>query len=200
MSSPLASQSCSSQTANFSFTTANSSFTSIDTDTPQACTATGKFRHGSRRLQSNAQTPAPSTPVLLEAPPPTSAILDDEEASILADKLARTAALHARWEYEDTAEEPLHGDALIARERHQCREIGFIVFGFSLRDEQVDAIRTLFFEQRDLLLLAKTGFGKSLIFQLLPFMTPCGRRAIGISFALATACSRHDWLSFARFR
>ena len=44
-------------------------------------------------------------------------------------------------------------------------------FGFSLHDEQVDAIRTLFFEQRDLLLLAKTGFGKSLIFQLLSFMT-----------------------------
>lgn len=30
----------------------------------------------------------------------------------------------------------------------------------------------LFFEQRDLLLFAKTGFGKSHIFQLLPFMTP----------------------------
>lgn len=98
--------------------------------------------------------------------------MDDEEASIQADKLARTAALHARWEYKDTAEEPLHGDALIARERHRCREFGPIVFRFSLHDEQVDAIRTLFFEQRDLLLLAKTGFGKSLIFQLLPFMTP----------------------------
>lgn len=30
----------------------------------------------------------------------------------------------------------------------------------------------LSYQQRDLLLLAKTGFGKSLIFQLLPFMTP----------------------------
>ncbi len=33
----------------------------------------------------------------------------------------------------------------------------------------MDAIYTLFYEQRDLLLLAKTGFGKSLIFQLVPF-------------------------------
>lgn len=74
-----------------------------------------------------------------------------------------------RW---GTAEEPLNGDALIARERHRCKEVGQIIFGFSLHDEQVDAIRTFFFEQRDLLLLAKTGFGKSLIFQLLPFMTP----------------------------
>ncbi len=40
-----------------------------------------------------------------------------------------------------------------------------------LHKAQVEAIHTLFFEQRDLLLLAKTGFGKSLIFQLLPFFT-----------------------------
>lgn len=46
-----------------------------------------------------------------------------------------------------------------------------IIFGFTLDEAQVDAIWTLFYEQRDLLLHAKTGFGKSLIFQLLPFMT-----------------------------
>ena len=34
----------------------------------------------------------------------------------------------------------------------------------------MDAIYTLFYEQRDLLLLAQTGFGKSLIFQLLSFL------------------------------
>ena len=61
---------------------------------------------------------------------------------------------------------------MTAQERYRCRKIGQIVFGFTLYEEQVDAIRTLFFEQRDLLLLAKTGFGKSLIFQLIPFMTP----------------------------
>lgn len=43
------------------------------------------------------------------------------------------------------------------------------VFGFELQEAQVDAVSTLFYERRDLL-LAKTGFGKSLIFQILPFM------------------------------
>lgn len=42
------------------------------------------------------------------------------------------------------------------------------IFGFALQKTQVDAIYMLFYEQRDLLFLVKTGFGKSLIFQLLP--------------------------------
>lgn len=46
-----------------------------------------------------------------------------------------------------------------------------IVFGFKLHEAQVEAIYTLFYEQRDLLLLAKTGFGKSLIFELISFLT-----------------------------
>ena len=46
-----------------------------------------------------------------------------------------------------------------------------IVFVFELYDAQVNAICTLFYEKRDLLLLAKTGFGKSLIFQLIPFLS-----------------------------
>lgn len=46
-----------------------------------------------------------------------------------------------------------------------------IIFGYTPYDAQIDAICTLAYEQRDLLLLARTGFGKSLIFQLLPFMT-----------------------------
>ena len=40
-----------------------------------------------------------------------------------------------------------------------------------LYKEQIDAVFYLFYEQTDLLLLAKTGFRKSLIFQLVPFMT-----------------------------
>ena len=35
----------------------------------------------------------------------------------------------------------------------------------------MEAISTLFYEQRDLLLLAKTEFGKNLIFQLVPFFS-----------------------------
>lgn len=80
-------------------------------------------------------------------------------------------ALYARWRYEDSEEQALEGEALIARQQSRCRELGLTVFGFRLHDTQVEAICTLFYEQRDLLLLAKTGFGKSLIFQLVRFMT-----------------------------
>lgn len=49
--------------------------------------------------------------------------------------------------------------------------MGTVIFGFTLHEEQIDAFWCLFYEQRDLLLLTKTEFGESLIFQLLPFMT-----------------------------
>lgn len=97
--------------------------------------------------------------------------LVEDPTTTIDDKLERIRALHARWKYEDT-EEVLDGDALKTRQRSRCREIGLIVFGFTLHEAQIDAICTLFYDQRDLLLLAKTGFGKSLIFQLLPFMPP----------------------------
>lgn len=45
-----------------------------------------------------------------------------------------------------------------------------IVFKFEHHDAQADAICILFYEIRDLLLLAKTGLGKSLIFQLIIFL------------------------------
>ena len=79
-------------------------------------------------------------------------------------------ALHAKWKYED-AEEPIEGSELLGRQRQRCKDIGKIVFGFVLHKEQIDAVFCLFYKQTDLLLLAKTGFGKSLIFQLVPFMT-----------------------------
>ena len=102
--------------------------------------------------------------------------------------MARAIALHARWKYEDTEEQALEEDALKARQQTRCRELGLIVFGFTLHDTQVEAIYTLFYEQRDLLFLAKTGFGKSLIFQLLPFMTtPMGVVLILISLKLLQA-------------
>ena len=88
------------------------------------------------------------------------------------DKLTRAMALYARWKYEDTEEQALEGKALIVRQQSRCRELGLIVFGFQLHDAQVEAICTLFYNQRNLLLLAKTGFRKSLIFQLVPFMNP----------------------------
>lgn len=84
-------------------------------------------------------------------------------------KLQETKAFHARWKMEDE-KDTLEKEALVTCQKQRCRDIGQIVFGFILRDAQVEAIWTLFYERRDLLLLAKTGFGKSLIFQLIPFM------------------------------
>lgn len=63
-----------------------------------------------------------------------------------------------------------------------------IVFGFILNDEQVNAIWTLGYKRKDLLLFAKTGFGKSVIFQLPPFMlSPCGVIIIFMPFKLLQA-------------
>ena len=93
-----------------------------------------------------------------------------EDLTITDDKLERINTLDARWRYEDTEgplDGSLDGDALKARRHNKCREIGLIVFGFTLHTAQIDAIYTFCYEQRDFLLLAKTGFGKSLIFQLL---------------------------------
>lgn len=55
-------------------------------------------------------------------------------------------------------------DALQARQKSQYKELRLIVFGFTLHDAQVEAIHILFFEQRNLLLFAKTSFRKNLIF------------------------------------
>lgn len=85
------------------------------------------------------------------------------------DRIARAQALHAKWKIEDL-KEVVEGDALVARQRQRCKDVGVIIFGFVLQEAQVDVICTLFFEKRDLLFLARTGFGKSLIFQLIPFM------------------------------
>ena len=78
----------------------------------------GKFLRGSRRPKTTTKTSIPSLPTLLQAPVTDFLDLDAKEASILADKLAKVTALHARWEYENTVEELLNGEALIARERH----------------------------------------------------------------------------------
>ena len=45
------------------------------------------------------------------------------------------------------------------------KDVGLSVLDFTLQKAQVDANYTLFYEQRNICLLAKTGFGKSLIFQ-----------------------------------
>ena len=47
--------------------------------------------------------------------------------------------------------------------RHRVNEL----FGFEPKNKQVEAIRHLLYDKRDLILIAKTGFGKSIIFQAL---------------------------------
>ena len=44
------------------------------------------------------------------------------------------------------------------------------VFGITPWPEQLRAIRTLVVDQKDLILIAKTGFGKSLVFNSVPFL------------------------------
>lgn len=63
----------------------------------------------------------------------------------------------------------MEGDALQIRQCSRYKELGLIVFGYRLYKIKIDAIHTLYYEWRDLLLLAKTGFRKSLIFQLILF-------------------------------
>lgn len=70
----------------------------------------------------------------------------------------------------EDAENVVELEELKAHQQSRCRDVGLVVFGFVLHDAQVKAVRTLFYEQTNLLLLAKTGVGKSLIFQPLQFM------------------------------
>ncbi len=89
-------------------------------------------------------------------------------------KLARTAVLHTCWRQQNI-EKSVKGDDLIKRQRDQCKEVQIILFGFALNETQVDAIYTIFSNQKALLLFTQTDFGKSLIFQLISFkMDPIG--------------------------
>lgn len=109
------------------------------------------------------------------------------EKSTLQAKIAESKAVHAQWEMEDTIS-PVKGEELIARRGQRCKDVGFIAFGFTLKEAQVDAIYTLFYKRKDLLHLAKTGFDKGLIFQLLPFLfDPTGVVIILMPFKLLQA-------------
>jgi superfamily II DNA helicase RecQ len=51
-------------------------------------------------------------------------------------------------------------------------------FGIVAKDTQIDAIETLTYDHRDVILIAKTGFGKSIVFQAVPFIFPTPRSAL----------------------
>ena len=128
---------------------------------------------GNEGAQSINETPtlSPHSTSISSADTTADITADTTADTTYNDKLARVQTLHARWEYEDNEKEALEGDALQARQRSRCKEFGLIVFGYTLHEGQIDAIHTLYYERRDLLLLAKTGFGKSLIFRLFPFLS-----------------------------
>ena len=46
------------------------------------------------------------------------------------------------------------------------------IYPYRGRTEQLEALRVLIFERRDLMLVAKTSFGKSMIMQALPCLVP----------------------------
>lgn len=52
----------------------------------------------------------------------------------------------------------------------RCKAISQVVFRFILYKKQIYVISSLFYNSTNLFLLAKTGFGKSIIIQLLLFM------------------------------
>lgn len=72
------------------------------------------------------------------------------EASTFKDKITKIKALHTQWRAEDKQTD-LQGKQLVARQRQRCKDAGFVIFGFTLQEAQIDAICTIFYEQKDLL-------------------------------------------------
>lgn len=73
------------------------------------------------------------------------------------------AAVYAKWAHKDK-KEPIEGEELVGHQCQRYKAIGLVVFGFTFHEEQIDTILCPFYEQTDLFLLIKTGFGKSIIF------------------------------------
>ena len=77
--------------------------------------------------------------------------------------------------------EAVRGDEESFRDYATRRALGF---GYpTLRDGQVDALEKLVEYKRDVILIAKTSFGKSLIFQLAPLVVP-NPEELGIALIL----------------
>lgn len=72
----------------------------------------------------------------------------------MPEKTSRSATLYARWNYGDTMEEPFPEEALTARERLRCHEIGLIVSKQLSRRRKI-CIRCCIIQQ--VILLLKNG-------------------------------------------
>lgn len=62
------------------------------------------------------------------------------------------------------------GNLFVEKPHQKFKKVNMAMFRFELQEGQVDAFLTLIYEQIDLLLLANTGFGKSHLFQIMPFI------------------------------
>lgn len=90
--------------------------------------------------------------------------LESNPSTIAEDKYKSARAMYAKWKHK-YIKEPVEGADLLLWQKYRIKNIGLaVVFGFSLYEAQIEAIWTLFYKRRDLFLLAKTRFGKNLIF------------------------------------
>ena len=118
----------------------------------------GKYASQSK---STDCTPVPPLPSASNAAIDVLAHLPDDTTTTYDDKVARVLALRVRWGTK-TMKRKLWMETQ-THQRIRCRELGLVVFRFKLHEAQFEAIYTLFYKKKDFLLLAKTGFGKSLI-------------------------------------
>lgn len=84
---------------------------------------------------------------------------------------------------EDGEGDALCNDELVLRQTERCKDIARIIFGPTLHGQQVESIYTIFYEERDLLLLAKTALDRILSFNYFPFM--CYPTGVYIQEAIA---------------
>lgn len=112
--------------------------------------------------RNTLQTSSASVPSILVG-------LESNFFTMAEDKYKRVRAMYVKWKHKNI-EEPVEEVDLLLWQKCRIKDIGLVVFRFFLHETQIEAIWTLFYKCKDLLLLAKTGFGKSLIFQLLFFM------------------------------
>lgn len=109
---------------------------------------TGQRSRKTRKRSNSQKHPRP--PRLPQDARPLVGLSIDASSST-ADKLERIRAFHAQWKIEDL-DTALEGLELVERQKQRCKDMGRVVFGFLLQEAQVDAIWTLMYEKKDLLL------------------------------------------------
>lgn len=65
-----------------------------------------------------------------------------DQATTVEDKIVKAAELHAQWKREDRglSAGELSDRELVQRQKPRRKDMGMIIFGFTLHDEQADAV------------------------------------------------------------